>query len=228
MLPDFVRSPSQSEFAMKNALVLEDTDGVRDMLVRLLSNAFPGIEITAVASIAQAKTAIHANTFELALLDINLPDGNGVTLVSDLRTRSPNTYCVMATIFDDDDNVFNALRAGAHGYLLKGEPEQELTARLKGIVAGDPPISPSIARRMLTYFCPPTPQKQVDLPNLSDREREVLTLVAKGLSRGEIATHLKIGATTVASHIGAVYRKLDISSRAEATVEAIRLGLLRA
>lgn len=212
---------------MKNALILEDTDGVREMLTRLLSNAFPGIEIKAAASLAQAKAAIQAHTFELALLDINLPDGNGVTLVGELRTRSPNTNCVMATIFDDDDNVFNALRAGANGYLLKSEPEQELTTRLKGILAGDPPISPSIARRILSHFCPPTPQHS-GAAHLSDRERDVLTLVAKGLSRSEIGAHLKIGATTVASHIGAVYRKLDISNRAEATIEAIRLGLLRA
>lgn len=212
---------------MKTALILEDTDGVRDMLVRLLSNSFRGINITAVASIAKAKAAIQEMTFDLALLDINLPDGNGVTLVGDLRTRSPNTYCVMATVFDDDDNVFNALRTGAHGYLLKSESEQELTARLKGIVAGDPPISPAIARRMLTYFCP-SAQMKTDVPHLSDREREVLTLVAKGLNRNEIAMHLKIGVATVASHIGAVYRELGISSRAEATVEAIRLGLLRA
>jgi DNA-binding NarL/FixJ family response regulator len=211
---------------MKSVLILEDTADVRDWLARLIERAFPGIVVSAVALLAQAQAAIRTATFDLALVDINLPDGNGVTLVDELRARSPATYCVMATVFDDDDNVFQALRAGSHGYLLKGDPEHELVARLNGILRGEPPLSPSIARRVLGYFSQPQ-VKRADGTSLTDREREVLILIAKGLNRPEIGELLGIGSSTVATHIGAVYRKLDISSRPEATIEAMRMGLLR-
>lgn len=210
---------------MKSVLILEDNADVRDWLAALIGRAFAGVAVTGTAALAQAQAAIRSNSFDLALIDINLPDGNGVALVAELRARNPATYCVMATAFDDDDCVFNALRAGAHGYLLKSDPELELVARLHGILRGEPPLSPAVARRVLGYFSP-SPRKTES--GLTERERDVLILISKGLNRMEIAEHLKIGPATVATHIGAVYRKLDISSRSEATIEAIRLGLIRA
>jgi DNA-binding NarL/FixJ family response regulator len=210
---------------MKSALILEDTADVRRWLANLLATAFPAVAITEAGSLTQARQAAASRTFDLALIDISLPDGSGITLLEELRRGAPQTFCVMATILDDDENVFRALRSGAQGYLLKDDPEEKLVASLEGILRGEPPLSPSVARRMLGYFRNIEPE--ANDARLTDREREVLTLVAKGLSRAEIAGALSVGITTVASHIGAVYRKLDISSRPEATVEAIRMGLIR-
>ncbi len=212
---------------MKSALILEDAPEVRAWLVELVDQAFPGVAISEAGSLAQALNLVKQQAFDLALIDINLPDGNGLTLLQALHDRSPATYCVMATIFDDDENIFRALQTGAQGYLLKQEPRDRLLADLRGIVAGEPPLSPHVARRIMTHFCKPAVTEPAPACSLSAREREILTLVAKGLSRGEIAKVLGIGATTVATHIGAIYRKLNICSRSEATMEAIRLGLVK-
>jgi len=209
---------------MNRALIVEDHEAVRVWLAALLSRAVPGIAMVLAGSVAEARRFAEREQFDLALLDIGLPDGNGVDLVEVLRRQHPPTYCVMATIVDDDEHVFRALRAGAQGYLLKDEPEEQLLAGLHGILNGSPPLSPAVARRVLRHFAAaPEPVAS----RLSDREQEILTLLAKGLNRGEIAHALGIGVSTVATHVGGIYRKLHISSRSEATVEAIRLGLLR-
>lgn len=212
---------------VKSILVLEDAPDVRAWLVELVGTAFAGATVTEAGSLGQAMSAIEQQQFDLALIDINLPDGNGVSLLQALHARAPATYCVMATIFDDDENIFRALQSGAQGYLLKQEPRERLLEGLQGILAGEPPLSPHVARRILTHFRQASAPAPVDGHGLSPREREILTLVAKGLNRVEIGNVLGISATTVATHIGAVYRKLDISTRSEATVEAIRMGLVR-
>jgi DNA-binding NarL/FixJ family response regulator len=212
---------------MKSVLILEDMPEVRAWLVEAVGTAFPEAAVTEAGSLAQAMNAIRDQTFDLALIDIHLPDGNGLNLLAALRQKSPATYCVIATIFDDDEHIFQALQGGAQGYLLKQEPCDRLLAGLQGIMAGEPPLSPHVARRILGHFQQAPAPASAEESDLTAREREILTLVAKGLNRGEIAKVLGIGATTVATHIGAVYRKLDISSRSEATVEAIRMGLVR-
>jgi DNA-binding NarL/FixJ family response regulator len=212
---------------IQSILILEDTATVRRWLCGLVMNAFPGCAIFEAATLSQAMASIQDHQFDLALIDINLPDGNGITLLSALRQRSPQTYCIIATIFDDDENVFRALQAGAHGYLLKDQQDEKLLASLKGILNNEPPLSPSIALRMLGYFRQPQPAaNNSEQTSLSEREREILTLIAKGMNRAEIAHLLAISPATVATHIGAIYRKLKISSRSEAAVEAVRLGLI--
>ncbi len=212
-----------------SVLILEDADDIRRWLVGLVGTAFPGAAVTEAATLAQAMQAAQAQSFNLALIDLHLPDGSGIALLQALRQASPGTYCVIATIFDDDENVFRALQSGAHGYLLKDQPDDRLLACLKGILNGEPPLSPTVAVRILGYFRQNQPPKTPpdEKSRLSEREREILTLAAKGLNRAEIAKALGISPATVATHIGAVYRKLNISSRSEATVEAVRLGLIR-
>ncbi len=229
-VPDLAARPLTPR--MKSALILEDMPEVRAWLVETVHTAFPGAAVTEAASLTQAMSAIKHQTFDLALIDLHLPDGNGLDLLTTLRQRAPATYCVIATIFDDDEHIFQALQGGCQGYLLKQEPRERLLTCLHGILAGEPPLSPHVARRILTHFRqPPAPATPSPVPapecNLTAREREILTLVAKGLNRGEIAKVLDISPTTVATHIGAVYRKLEICSRSEATVEAIRLGLVK-
>lgn len=214
---------------MNTALIVEDHETVRTWLTEVVASAFPGIQIDSVATISQAIAQIESNEYELAVVDLNLPDGTGTTVIRELRLRSATTFAVVATVFDDDHSIVEALKSGAQGYLLKSEPADRIVASLKGIVANEPPLSPAVSRRILTHFREGVSENLgAAKTTLTARECEVLRLLAKGLNRNEVATILAISATTVASHISAVYRKLDVSSRSEATIEAIRLGLIRA
>lgn len=211
---------------MKTALILEDFTDTRVWLCEVLNAAFDKIQIVEAATVAQARKLINAHNFDLALIDINLPDGNGIDVISEIIARSPTTYCVVATIFDDDQHLFPALQAGAQGYLLKEQPKDQFIRNLQGLLHGEPPLSPSIARKILRHFQTPEPQHAPHV-DLSEREKEILTLVAKGLRRGEIGPMLGISPHTVASHLKTIYGKLNVSSRAEATVEALRMGLVQ-
>lgn len=156
-----------------------------------------------------------------------MPDGSGIDLVREISQNSPDTYCVIATIYDDDDHLFAALQAGAQGYLLKEQPKGELLKRLQGILLGEPPLSPAVARRVLRHFQKEVQNNPKQSTKLSNRETEVLTLIAKGLNRTDIAELLGITSNTAAGYIKTIYQKLNISSRAEATLEASRMGLVR-
>lgn len=208
---------------MKKGLVVEDLPTAREWLRDILVLAFPGIEVTTADGLAQARAACAATTFDLALVDLNLADGSGVELICELSERSPSTDCVVATLYDDDEHLFPALQAGARGYLLKEYEKHQLVTALKGILAGAPPLSPKIARRVIQYFHAP---KHADGPKLTPREIEVLTLAAKGLRVKEIAETTGMSPHTAGDHLKAIYKKLNISSRAEATLEASRRGLV--
>jgi DNA-binding NarL/FixJ family response regulator len=214
---------------MQTALVLEDFADTRIWLCEVLHEAFSNIAITEAATVNQARKLLDTQTFDLALIDINLPDGSGIDVISDIVARTPTTYCVVATIFDDDQHLFSALQAGAQGYLLKEQPKQQFINSLSGLLSGEPPLSPPIARKILRHFqtTAPTPATQNDLVELSEREREILTLVAKGFKRNEIGPMLGISPHTVATHLKTIYSKLNVSSRAEATMEALRMGLVK-
>jgi len=140
--------------------------------------------------------------------------------------RKPITYCVIATIFDDDRRILEALKAGAKGYLLKEQPEGKLIDSLQGILKGEPPLSPVIARKLIRHFHVPAPVEGPGHETLSPREVEILTLVAQGLNRQDISQKLSISTHTVASHIRNIYGKLDVNSKAKATVKAVQLGLI--
>lgn len=214
---------------MKDALVLEDHAESREWLTGLLHDAYPGIEVVAVRTLAEALEQVASRCFGIALVDISLPDGCGTELVRVVRGSAANTYVVMASIFDDDEHLFSALQAGAQGYLLKDQPRSRLLSQLQGIVRGEPPLSPSIARRMLRHFraVPAAPTREPgNSQGLSERETEVLRLLARGFTRSDIAQALAITPNTVAGHVKNIYRKLDVSGRAEATLEAVRLGVV--
>jgi len=226
---------------MHNVLVLEDFSDTRAWLCEVLHEAFNKIEIAEAATLQQARTLLKKLDFDLALIDISLPDGSGIDVIKDITQNTPSTYCVVATIFDDDQHLFSALQAGAHGYLLKEQPKQQFIKNLSGLLHGEPPLSPPIARKILRHFqtsgkmhaIEEMPTKHLSTAKiqndmlLSKREQEILTLVAKGFKRNEIAPMLGISPHTVASHLKTIYSKLNVNSRAEATMEALRMGLVK-
>jgi len=211
------------------ALLLEDLPDVAGWLATLLRDRFPGVEVAHASTLAEGLRLLDGGFLaDLALVDLGLPDGNGTTLIRALAQRQPGCIIVVTTLFGDDAHVFPALRAGAHGYLLKDQPEEKLAAALDGILRGEAPLSPAIAQRLLRVFNTPPEPAHPDAEQLTPREREVLVLVSKGCRLPELAERLQISRHTVSDHLKHIYRKLNINSRAEATLEAARMGLVSA
>lgn len=206
------------------ALVVDDLADARQWLVAALQSAFPGIEVETAASLGEAFSKIDPPP-SLALVDLGLPDGNGTQLIEALRGSGADTLCIVSTVFDDDAHLFPALRAGAQGYVLKDRDRESLADMLRGIAAGQPPLSPSIARRLLRHF-QPLPAADEDAPPLTPRETEVLRLTAKGLTLNEVAAALGLSRHTVSGYLKDIYRKLSVGTRAEAALEAARRGLV--
>jgi len=207
---------------MQRALIVEDKPDMLAWLEDSAQEVFPGLACAKARNVAQALAHIEAATFDIALIDLGLPDASGLKVLEALRPLP--TLAIVVSVFDDDLHLFPALRAGAQGYLLKDMPTEQFLRHLRGIVDGEPPLSPSIARRLLAWFEPP-PSTGAEYA-LTEREREVLTLVAKGLTLNQVADMLGISRHTTAGYVKTIYRKLNISSRAEAVAEASRLGLI--
>jgi DNA-binding NarL/FixJ family response regulator len=215
---------------MKTILLLEDLPEIRAWLRKLVLQVFPGSTIHESARVHDAIAVVGAVKFDLALIDLGLPDGSGVDVVTKLRDLQPEAQSVVVTIHDDDEHLFPALQAGAYGYILKEQAAELITDKLHRISQGEPPLSPSIARRVMAYFTEkarPQPHRASPLPNVSltDRESEVLLRVAKGYTLPEIGVQLGLSRHTIADYVKQIYRKLNVSSRAEAALEAQRLGL---
>lgn len=217
---------------MKNILLLEDLPEIRAWMKALVLLVFPGSNIHEASRVQDALVLTTSERFELALLDLGLPDGSGVEVVAALRDQQPETQSVVVTIHDDDEHLFPALQAGAFGYLLKEQPRDLIAEQLKRMSAGEPPLSPSIARRVIAYFAAQAAPKAPAATShpkvvLTERETEVLSLVSKGFTLPEIAEQLFLSRHTIADYVKQIYRKLNVSSRAEAALEAQRMGLIR-
>jgi DNA-binding NarL/FixJ family response regulator len=214
---------------MKNILLLEDLPEIRAWLRKLVLQVFPAAQISESARVHDAISLVSAVKFDLALIDLGLPDGSGVDVVTKLRDVQPDAQSVVVTIHDDDEHLFPALQAGAFGYILKEQPRELITEQLQRISQGEPPLSPSIARRVMAYFSAKAKPQPSMLPHVSltDRESEVLLRVAKGYTLPEIGVQLGLSRHTIADYVKQIYRKLNVSSRAEAALEAQRMGLFR-
>jgi len=216
------------EDQMRLGFILEDHAGAQDWLRSVLNEVFPGISVTVASRLEEARGKLsHLLQADLqpdiALVDLSLPDGSGIEFIRDLRESATDCLCIVITIHDDDRHVFPALRAGARGYLLKQQSQSELARRLSGIIEDEPPLSPSVARRVLATFAPPDMAAR---PDLTPREQEVLELIAKGFTLAQVGQALGITRHTTAGYVKTVYRKLEVSSRAEATREAMRMGMI--
>jgi DNA-binding NarL/FixJ family response regulator len=212
---------------MKTILLLEDLPEIRAWMRKLVLQVFPGATISESARVHDAVELCGAVKFDLALIDLGLPDGSGVDVVTKLRDVQPDAQSVVVTIHDDDEHLFPALQAGAYGYILKEQSRELITEQLQRISQGEPPLSPSIARKVIKYFAEQNKPQVNQLPDvqLTERESEVLLRVAKGFTLPEIGVQLGLSRHTIADYVKQIYRKLNVSSRAEAALEAQRLGL---
>ena len=219
---------------MNRILLVDDLSDALAMLQDAIHAAFGHVPCTSARSVHEAVHVIDTGTpFDLALIDLALGDGSGLDLIARLAQCQPDCAVVVATIHDDDDHLFHALQAGAQGYLLKDQPTDWLAAQLRGIAQGQPPLSPAIARRLLRHFQAPAlvnaQMPELAAPaatDLSTRESEVLGLLAQGVRIADMGVALGISRHTVGDHVKNIYRKLNITSRAEAALQARHLGLI--
>lgn len=212
---------------IERALVVEDVASAAAWLSGLLRDVF-ACDIYVAASVQEGRKKLSMYGPDLVLVDLGLPDGSGVELLRYAAQNFPDCLRVVTTIYADDEHLFAALRAGVQGYLLKDEPDTKVRRALKSIADGEPPLSSLVAQRMLTAFGPTVSQQEAATEEgvLSPREREVLTLIAKGMRMPEVADMLGITRNTTAGYIKSVYRKLGVSTRAEAALKAANLGLV--
>jgi len=216
----------------RGCLIVEDRLDTREWLAQVVAETFPDMAQATAGSLREARRWLEDHAADppwrltLALIDLGLPDGSGVDLVREISAAFPEALPVVATIYDDDAHLFESLAAGAQGYVLKQERPEDVAACLRRIDGGEPPLSPSIARRMLERLRPgaPTPRPR-DEAGLSPRETEVLTLLARGLSGPEAAREIGLKPQTVAGYVKVIYQKLHVSSRAEAVLAAAERGL---
>jgi DNA-binding NarL/FixJ family response regulator len=221
---------------MRDILLVDDLPEALHLLEKTVRAAFPAAFCTRANGVKEALAACQRLSFDLALVDLHLGDGHGVEVINHLSQQQPTCTVVVATIFDDDEHLFRALQAGAHGYVLKDRDPQWLQGQLLGIAEGQPPLSPAIARRLIQHFHAGMPGLSQPLRryagpqdpslDLTAREREVLGQLAQGVHIQEIARQLGLSRHTVGDHVKNLYRKLNISSRAEAALHARSLGLV--
>ncbi len=198
--------------------LVEDDRGTRRHL-REIVGGDPGCECTGeFAGVAAAVAGLASLKPHVVLVDVNLPDGTGIDVVRSLAAAMPDTEFVMLTIYQDGDLLFDALAAGAHGYLLKPVGVDELLAAIRDVVAGGAPMSSMVARRIVRSFEQPVPVRMTPQPpeekvELAPREREVLDLLAAGAMYKEVARQLGVSRNTVITYIRRIYRKLHVHSR---------------
>jgi len=197
--------------------IVEDVRGTRESLVTLLGIT-PGVRcLNAYATGEDAVRGIPRDQPEVALVDINLPGMSGIECVARLKARLPELQVLMLTTYDESEVIFNSLRAGAAGYLLKNTPPQELVQANEQVRQGAVPMSMPIARQVIEYFRQPA-KAPADAQKLTPREHEIVTLLAKGHLDKEIAAQLDISIGTVRTHLKHIYEKLHVRSRTEAAV----------
>ena len=198
--------------------IVEDNDDMRESVAQVL-NQTPGLQcMNTYASAEAAVRDLPAQKPDVALVDINLPGMNGIECVSKLKARLPQLQVLMLTRYEQSDMIFDSIRAGASGYLLKHTPADELIRAVEQVHAGGAPMTMQIARKVITHF-QQIQKPASDVEKLTPREQEVLTLLAKGYLYKEIAGNLGISINTLRNHLRTIYDKLHVHSRTEATVK---------
>jgi DNA-binding NarL/FixJ family response regulator len=208
---------------MSIAILIVDDHPVFRFGLRALIGAEPDLQIVGeAANGAEALELAASHHIDLALMDINLPDINGLEVTRRLRTLRPEARVLVISMLDDS-TVFNALKAGACGYILKGASGEETIRAIRSAAAGESIFSPTIAQRIMQHFA--SPPKAVAFPELTERERDILELLAQGLTNGAIAERLSLSAKTVRNRVSDIFSKLHVSDRAEAIIKARDAGM---
>ena len=208
-------------------IVADDHPVVRGGLVALL-RTIPSLDV--VGEAADGETAVrltHEHRPDVVLMDVRMPGMDGVEATRQIREKTPESRVLILTMYDDDATVFTAMKAGAQGYLLKESEQDDIVRAVRGVVAGEAIFGPGVAARVLGYFTEP-PQAVVaeyPFPELTQREREVLDLLAQGKKNADIATALFVSPKTVSNQLTAIFAKLQVASRGEAIVRAREGGL---
>ncbi|ACZ83577.1 response regulator transcription factor [Streptosporangium roseum] len=209
---------------MITVLIVDDHPVFRQGLRGLLSAM--EIEVVGEASGGQEAVALAAELQpDVVVMDLQMPGGNGVEATRTIVRTSPRIGVLVLTMFRDDDSVFTAMRAGARGYLLKEAGAEEIGRAVHAVAAGEAIYGPEIARRVLTYFAGMPDPSRTAFPELTEREREVLELVAQGRGNNEIAGILFLSGKTVRNHVSNIFMKLQVADRAQAIVRAREAGL---
>jgi DNA-binding NarL/FixJ family response regulator len=207
-------------------VIADDHPVVRDGLSALLASA-PSVSVAGTA--ATGREAVHAAVTlrpDVLVMDIQMPELTGVAATQEITRAAPDVAVLMLTMFDDDDSVFAAMRAGARGYVLKGAQQDEIVRAIQAVAAGEAIFGPGIARQVLSLVSTP-PGPGTPFPSLTSREREVLGHIAAGARNTEIARRMSITPKTVANHISAIFAKLQVADRSEAIILARDAGLGR-
>ena len=191
--------------------------GLRALLASVPDTEVVGEVATGEDAIAEA-AALQP---DLILMDIQMPGVNGIEATRRILQASPHIGVIVLTMFEDNDSVFAAMRAGARGYILKGADQAEILRAIQAVASGEALFSPAIAKRLMNFFAVFKPSTSSPaFPELTDREREILNLIAQGHNNGEIAERLVLSAKTVRNHISNIFSKLQVADRAQAIVRA--------
>lgn len=213
---------------MIRVVVVDDEALVRSGF-RMILNASDGIEVVATAEGAQAADVVRRERPDVVLLDIRMPDVDGLTVLRQIQTLPEPPHVAMLTTFDTDEYILTALRSGASGFLLKDTEPEQLAQLVRTLAAGGVVMSPKASRALLRSHPGAGAPQDADASRvglLSDRERDVLVLVAEGLSNADIGTRIHLSTGTVKDHVSSILTKLRVSSRVQAALLAERAGLL--
>jgi DNA-binding NarL/FixJ family response regulator len=220
-------SANPERLNMIRVAIVEDDPVMLDKLSQAVTETEDMMLVSTASNLAEAKGMIEVGGYDVLLCDLGLPDGDGAVLIRLEASLGRDTDILVITLFADHAKVLGAIRAGARGYLLKDEPIEECIAAVREIRRGGSPISPIIARELLTQIRP-DPQRSAPPPvsPLSERELELLNLFSRGFSYSDCADVLTLSVNTIGSHVKNIYRKLEVNSRAEALFEATSQGFL--
>ena len=210
-------------------LTADDNASFREGLSALLLSA-PDLEVVGEAGDGGEAVRLAAELQpDVVLMDLDMPGTNGIEATRRILDTSPHIAVLVVSMFEDDDSVFAALRAGARGYLLKGAPKAEILRAIRAVVSGEAIFGPTIAKRLIGYFAAPRPRSAPPeaFPELTEREREILALVAKHETNPEIARRLHLSQKTVRNHVSNIFAKLQVADRAQAIIRAREAGLGR-
>jgi len=208
--------------------VIEDNPAFRRTLVRGLGQLMPDTLFYEFGTIAQVMEGFgQLPAPHVFLLDVGLPGMDGLQAIPLLREAAPEAHILILTVFEDDAKIFAAISGGAHGYLLKTAPVQQIAEAIGDVQAGGSPLTPRVARKLLEHFARPAAKvKPEESYDVKEREREILHLIVEGLLKKEIAERMGVGIHTVDTHMRAIYRKLQVTTRAAAVAKTLQKRIL--